>query len=213
MKKFEGLWYSEPLMRVRTVVVGVWVLIFAAFRVSVSVAEEPVQETVKKADIPQKAVELSPCRDGRLGVKFLCDPDWELQTEEETMLIVISSDPAVTVTVARSKAPVVFVEQLTKESLKQMGQYADGFMTENVQFAKQKAVKVEGFAEAYPEIRLLDYYVVNDFKLFSVLFSVNPKEKWADYRPLIEKVVESFEFLEKTEDLYSVQKLLEPQKP
>jgi len=148
---------------------------------------------------PVKEVELEVCTDDKLQVKFLCNPDWELETEDNAMLIVISKDPVVTLTIAKAKSPVIFLEQLTKETLAEMGQYADGFTQEKAQFAGQEAVKVQGVPKEFPEIRLLDHYVLYDLILYSVLFSVNPKEKFDDYAALFNKITESFAFVEKVE--------------
>ncbi len=167
----------------------------------------PSQETSLPTENPEKSIELQVCRDSRLGIRLLCNPDWGLQTEKETMLIIVSSDPAVTITIAQSKSPVIFPEQLTRDALSEMGQYAEGFIVENVTFAKERAICVEGFSREYPEIRLLDYYVVHDFKLYSVLFSVNPKERWPDYRPLIDKIIDSFEFVTPPEDVFNLEEL------
>jgi len=145
---------------------------------------------------PDKIVELQVCTDDKLRVKFLCNPDWALETEADAMLIVISEDPAVTMTIAKSKSPVIFLGQLTKEALQEMGQYAEGFSQEKAKLASGDAIKVQGFSREFPEIRLLDYYLLHDLSLYSVLFSVNPKEKFDDFGPLLNQIADSFGFLE-----------------
>jgi len=156
-------------------------------------------ENFDENSAPIKTVDLQVCTDDKLQVKFLCNPDWELETEDNAMLIVISEDPVVTLTIAKSKSPVIFLEQLTKETLAEMGQYTDGFTQETAQFAGHEAVKVQGVPKEFPEIRLLDHYVLYDLSLYSVLFSVNPKEKFDEYAALFNKIAESFTFVEKVE--------------
>ncbi len=139
---------------------------------------------------------LQICKDEELGVKLLCNPDWELQTGKEAILIIISSDPAVTLTIARQKSPIVSLEQLSNSLLTELGQYEEGFDTERTRLANQEAIKVKGFYKNYSQVRLLDYYLVHDSFLYMILFSVNPKEEWDHYKFLIKKVAESLSFID-----------------
>lgn len=154
-------------------------------------------ETPPGRQNPFTTVDLQACMDETLGVKFLCNRDWKLKTEQKAILIIISEGPAVTLTIARFNSPVVFLEQLTQKTLQDLGQYAGGFTHEIVPFANQKAIKVQGIAEDFPEIRLLDFYLLHDLSLYSVLFSVNPQEEFEQFGPLFNRIVASFTFLKK----------------
>ena len=140
-------------------------------------------------------IQLDICKDEKIGVKFLCNLDWEMETNEGAMLVIISEDPAVTMTVSKSGSPVLFLEQLNDRTIQAIGNYKEDFKTEKVLVANKQAMKVEGFSKGYDEIRLLDYYFVFDNAPFGILFSVNPKGEWDSYRPLFEKIVESVDFI------------------
>ena len=157
------------------------------------------EEGAVKAAIPVEEIILQQCTDGTLGVKFLCNPDWSLETDENAILVVISEDPAVLFTVAKVETPLAFVEELNGEQLKQMGQYADEFSTQLIQLAGHDALKVEGFSEKYPSIRLRDYYVIQGNVLYSFLFSVDPRELFNKYSPLFEKIISSVEVMAEKE--------------
>lgn len=150
-----------------------------------------------KEDETVALMRLEPCKDERLGISILCNPDWELEEYEDTMLIIISSDPAVTLTIAKINESVNFLEELNMEYLKEIGQYMDGFQIEKVTVNKEKAIMVKAFSQQYPDIRLLDYYFLHDKALYGVLFSVNPREDWDKYKTLLKKIAESFKFVDK----------------
>ena len=139
----------------------------------------------------QGIVDLHLCEDNRLGVELSCNRNWKQEVDKDAVLMVINEDPAVLLTVARTKVPVTGIEELTEERIKHMGQYAKGFKMEHLQVNGEPAIKVEGFSEAFPEMRLMDFYVAHDYRLYSFLFSVNPKEEWPKYAVLFAKIVES----------------------
>ena len=139
---------------------------------------------------------LENCAEKTLEVEFLCDPEWKSGKKGNTVFAVISADPAVTLTIHRRASPVVSLLQWDHQQLKDLGKYADGFRTEQVAFAGEEALKVKAFSEEYPQIRLLDYYLIHDGDLYSILFSVEPKENWDDYKFLLQKIAHSFNFID-----------------
>ena len=166
-------------------------LLFLLLNVSAGVCGEDT------SDLPSQTVAHQVCSEEKtLKVQFLCNPDWQLQTEKNAMHLIISDDPAVTLTIAKADSPVIFIEQLTDKALKAMGQYQDGFFKARVKVASQDAVKVEGLSEQFPEIRLVDFYVIHDLSLYSILFSVNPKGEWFRYAAVLEKIIQSFQFMD-----------------
>ena len=142
------------------------------------------------------ALLLHTCRDDQFGVKFLCDTNWELEIHDDAVLLIISSDPAVTMTVAKTATPLTYLSQMNIKFLEDMGNYSDGFQTEQTRLAGHDAVKVKAFSREFPEVRVLDYYILRDKNLYSVLFSVNPKEEWERYKFFIKQIVDSFSFIE-----------------
>jgi hypothetical protein len=151
-----------------------------------------VSPTVMFAD----DIELHRCSDAKLGVRFYCNPDWELVSEGDSMLMIISEDPVVTLTIAKSEQPVIFLDQLTEDVLQEIGQYADGFGVSRVWMANQEAVQVIGHHRWHPETQLIDHYLIHDVDLYSVLISISPKESVRDYENLLNIIVEHFEFKE-----------------
>jgi hypothetical protein len=149
-------------------------------------------ESLKEIEEAQGVIDIHPCLDERLGVELLCNRQWKQEVEPHAVMMVISPNPAVLLTVARAEEPVTGIEELTVERLKALGQYAEeGFKAEKVTVNGNQAIRVEGFAKDYPELRLLDFYVIHDYTLYSFLFSVNPKEEWDNYSVLFGKIAQS----------------------
>lgn len=147
---------------------------------------------LKAIEQAQGIVDLHLCREDKLGVELLCNGSWKQEVDrDQAVMMVISQDPAVLLTVAKSKEPVTSIDELTKEKIKSLGHYALGFTMERLTLNGSPAIKVEGYSEDFPETRLLDYYVVNDYRLYSFLFSVDPKEAWSDFSVLCAKIAES----------------------
>ena len=146
-----------------------------------------------------KSIDLHECSEKKLGLKFLCNPDWIIETDKDSILIVISDEPAVTMTLAQAKSPVIFFEQLNDEALTGMGQYENGFTRKQISIGGEKAWQVKGFSKGYPEIQLLDFYFIHDFKLYSVLFSVDPKQDFDNYEELFTRMAQSITFLDPPE--------------
>jgi hypothetical protein len=161
-------------------------LLFAAL--SNTFAADDPSENIEEA---QGIIDIHPCRDKHVGVELLCNRKWPQEVEPNAVMMIISSDPAVLLTVAKAKEPITGIEELTQSRLKAIGQYAEGFKAERVKVDGNEAIRVEGFANEYPEMRLLDFYVIHDYTLYSFLFSVNPKEEWDTYAVLIGKIAQS----------------------
>lgn len=145
--------------------------------------------------VEPQSIELHECSDDKLKVSFLCNPDWELRTEEDALFIIISrNNPRITMTVAKSEAPVLFLTQLTRSALKEIGEYADGFTMQSVLINDVEAVNVVASSESFPQMYLQDYYLIHDVSLYALLFSVEPKDQSPAYEDMIYKIKESFRF-------------------
>jgi len=156
--------------------------------------------------IEDQIIALYKCTDKKIGVSLLCNEEWRLHEGKESILLVMYRNPAVTLTVTRISKELKFLTQLDKDSLKSLGNYKDGFRSDYDTIAGEKAIKVNGFSEEYPNIRLQDYYVLHNGQLYGFLFSVNPKQEWDSYKFLIKKMSESFEFTDKNTIIKKVEK-------
>ena len=164
----------------------IFILMFSIFNSEVS-ADDLELRAIEKA---QGIVDLHLCKDDRLGVELLCNRDWKQEISRDAVLFTISTDPAVLLTVARSKELVTGMDELSDDKIKRLGQYTDGFKIEHLKIGDDSAIKVDGFSSAFPELRLMDYYVIHDYRLYSFLFSVDPQEEWVNYSVLFSKIVE-----------------------
>lgn len=169
--------------------------LIAVFYLCFTMAAEPVKMMAAQAQETTQTYQLHECTDDKLGVKFLCDPDWEIQSGDNVMLIIINKNPSVTLTVAKSDTPVVFMEQLTNPVLQELGQYQDGFRTQIVDLGGQQAIQVIGKSKEIASAGLIDFYAIHDINLYSILFLVDPRDSFADYEALFGKIKESFQFL------------------
>ena len=66
------------------------------------------QEEGSEGGALQQADSLEICTDSQLGVKFLCNTQWKLRTVDDAILIIISSEPAVTLTIAKIDSEINF---------------------------------------------------------------------------------------------------------
>lgn len=181
-------------------------IVFIFFPKHAKAQEVSESGTLQEAVQPPESylIELHDCLDEDLGIRFLCNPDWQVQTDEHVVMLIISQEPTVTLTIAKSEHPVVFLEQLNDAFLAEIGGYAPGFLRETLHLEGKDIIRIEGVARDFPEMKLLDYYFIKDFALYSILFSIDPEEQYPLYRNLIERILESFEvvsFQEPREDL------------
>lgn len=167
---------------------AIFILIFIALARQVW-ADDPQLGLLENA---QGIVDLHLCADRRLGVELLCNRSWQQDVDrKEAVMMVIQQDPAVLLTVARINEPVTGIDELTEAMVRMLGQYANGFKYTRLEVNGLPAVKVEGFSQDFPEMRLMDYYVVHDYRVYSFMFSVNPKDEWPNYSVLFDKIAES----------------------
>jgi hypothetical protein len=137
------------------------------------------------------------CTDRRLNLRFYCENGWKIQQADEAVLVVASSDPMVTLIVARIDSSITLLGQMTKKILDDMKQYRNGYMTEYVTYNDQQFFRVKALAQSDSEKRILDHYFIHEGKLYSILFSVKPKAKWDEHKFLIEKVLQSLKLYNK----------------
>jgi len=135
------------------------------------------------------------CIDSNLGVKFHCNPNWVIQQNEDNLVVTISSYPEVTFTIEKTKLRIGFLSQLTQWSLNKMQRYAEGFGTERNTIANREALKVKAFSKENPRVRLSEYYLIHNLTLYRVVFSIQPKDEWDNYKFLIKMIMDSFNFV------------------
>lgn len=136
------------------------------------------------------------CQDAKLGIQFLCDPDWILEEHEDgTLFLLISSEPEVSLTLIKEDSEIITLKDLTWPLLQEMGQYQDNFSMDYITIAGREAMNVEAISLVDEEMRLSDFYVTKDGALYSMLFAVKPKEHFTQFVPMIFNIVNSFEFL------------------
>lgn len=134
---------------------------------------------------------LESCHDKKLRVGFLCNPGWGYQLVEDGLLVVIASDPIVTVTFARIDSEISRLPKLNKSVLMGKNLYQKGFRRELTTLNDQDVVIVRAFSKKNPDRRVLDHFFIHEDKLFGVLFSVSPKVQWDEYKFLIKEVADS----------------------
>ncbi len=141
--------------------------------------------------------QLDTCVDDRLGIKFRCNPEWPIITDNESLLISIkeTTTDVVSLTVGRSAEQGINFADLTRSTLREIGQYADFFSIEDIMIGQEKAIRVKAEATAAPDAKLMDYYLIHEGQLYSFMFLVSPKEQFRNYEMLFERIMDGFEFL------------------
>ncbi len=143
---------------------------------------------------------LEMCHDKKLRVAFLCDPDWDYQLVEDGLLVIMSRDPIVTITFARIDSEITHLPKLNKSVLSKKNLYEKGFRRDLMQINGRDVIIVRAFAKKDASRRVLDHFFMRDEKLFGVLFSVTPKDKWDEFKFKIKAVADSISFPEDTAD-------------
>ncbi len=154
----------------------------------------PGDGTVFAAD----KMSLNLCSDQKLGIKILCNPDWQLVTKQHNFTMIIEEDAqeSVSVTIAKSDQKAGRLSELNRSVLQFLGGYEDFFKVESFKFGSRDALKVEGGLKESPDTQSLDYYLIHDGYLYMVLFSCHPKKHFVNYKKMFEEMIASFEFIE-----------------
>ena len=173
-------------------VIGLVFLSLGLFFMDVSI----VQAVYTDRDIEISAVKKNTCTDSEFGIQFYCEADWKWRRVNDAILIIVSDNPTVTLTISKVNTPIRFLGQLTYSILEQTGLYADGFKTEHVTIADKNVLQVKAFSRHDENIRLNDYYYVHHQLLYGILFSVNPKEDWEQAKYKIKKIKSSIQFFD-----------------
>src|SRR5436190_279079 len=124
-----------------------------------------------KAKAPEETVYLNMCSELKLGFKIKCNPDWQLETRDQSLMMIIKAGPAefVTLTISRSKDKVKGLSELTRSVLQFLGQYEDFFKINQSTVGLQPAYVIKARAKDHPDIQLYDFYVVKNQYLYSIL--------------------------------------------
>lgn len=127
-------------------------------------------------------------------VSFECRPDWKWLRMEDKIIVIISTDPTVTLTLAKDDERIVFLEQLTPRRLGAANKYRDDFQIEPVRISGSPAVKVKAYARNWEDVRLSEYYYLRASSLHRVSFAVHPRDAWPQQQYLIQSIIDSFHF-------------------
>ena len=162
-------------------------------------------EQERRAAVPQMPLRqsrpagilLNECWNLDLKIKFLCDFAWyKKEVDQNSVYYIVDTAPSVKLKIVKIDLGILTIQQLNREKLEAIGQYDQGFVTEEAKVAGFKAVKVKAYAKNDLQTRLMDYYFVRDQRLYIMMFSVHPKEKWDNYKFIFQEIVESLQFYE-----------------
>ncbi|MFT5387918.1 MAG: hypothetical protein ACI9E5_001053 [Candidatus Omnitrophota bacterium] len=155
---------------------------------------EELLEPSAPSKVSRRSEEYGFCSYDKLHIGFRCHLDWLYAQDKNNFRAVISQDPEVTFSIISVDSGVKFLSQLSAKRLDSFDLYAEGFAIERATMADQKTIKVKAFSKQNANVRLTDYYFVNDNKLYGVLFSVTPKSRWDEVQHLIDYIAKSISF-------------------
>lgn len=145
---------------------------------------------------------LSLCRSDLLGVEFLCNAEWKLDRGENYAKIIISSDPLIIMSIEQTGVKISFASQLYRNAVSDMDRYSDNFGIEKIEYCDREALRVAGFDKNDPNIMYLDYYLSDHAELYAIKFSFESGDVFKQNKKLIEKVTDSFAFVQDGEKYY-----------
>ncbi len=147
----------------------------------------------KAEERKEQSITLQECTDKILGFKMYCNPNWGLETEKGSVSMIIAEGPvSVTAMITKMEEPDLTLNDLTPVYLKATGQYQDAMKISSTHLQNYDLIHVEALALKNAQTQLSDYYIIRKPYLYGVLFSVDPKEKFADYKALFDKMIDSF---------------------
>lgn len=167
----------------------------------------PVQAAEVPELKPMSTNKLKPrmttCIDKNLGYRIKCSPDWKLETKPKSISLLINeqADQTVSMTVTQHEENGLTLADLTPKALKDVFRYAEHFRIGKTNIGKEKGVVVEAALADFPDVMVLDYYLIKDQFLYRISFSVNKRELYSEYKPLFRKLITSFVFFDPNEPL------------
>ncbi|VAX36813.1 hypothetical protein MNBD_UNCLBAC01-1317 [hydrothermal vent metagenome] len=168
-------------------------LIIAVFLTHPAVLSAITEHLVDITETPVTYGQSNSCINKTFGVTFICNPEWEIKTHNNSIIVTISNSPDVTFIIEKLPSRLGFLSQLNKYILEKMHRYAKGFDTEHLRMANRETLKVKAFAKNNTEIRLSEYYLIDHLNLYRLRFAV-PKKNWAEYKFMIKRITDSFDF-------------------
>ena len=157
-----------------------------------------LDRTAKKTNSPSASDAPSnpdQCRSEALKIQFKCPTNWTAPEEQNNALFLSSTDRSVAMYVTQIDTALRYLHQLDRTEMKKIGNYADGFVVEEIVFAGENALKVKAFSDATPSSRLTDHYLIHKGKFYRVSFTVTPKELWDEHKFLVQELSQGFSFL------------------
>lgn len=158
-----------------------------------------IDELLKlKIDAPDSPLPSSTCKMEEFGVEYNCNLNWKVQVDKMgRKRLLVLEDPMVTLNFNIIDMHVKFLDQISRITLEKFGFYQEGFRTEKVNFAGQKAILVKGFDQENEQAQRRDYFYIHEGQLVWVNFSLEPKDRWNDGKGVIQEIKESFVALAK----------------
>jgi hypothetical protein len=143
------------------------------------------------SNLPQEEPRQA-CRLDDYGLSYMCNPAWVVEKQDDVTLIVVSTDPLTMITIRFPEPKIKFPVQLSKIYFEDKKWYQPGFQKESCTFAGREAIRIKAFPSDNPEVRVTDYYFMNQGKLVGVFFSVFPKDRFEEAQFQIKEIADSF---------------------
>jgi hypothetical protein len=145
-------------------------------------------------------IDLTECADRQLEFRMFCNPRWPLHRDNGKLTMEITANPqeeSVGVTVTRLEELGLGFDDLTPTALSRVFNYGDNFTYARTKIKWNKAIRVEAQSHQNSDEYLLDYFFINDGRLYRISYSANGRESYRRYLPLFLKMISSFDFLKK----------------
>ncbi len=141
---------------------------------------------------------LTTCTDKNLGFQIKCSPHWQREISPESLMLVVKGRPRhiVTVTITKFAQGQYLWEDLSPKNLQANFHYEPDFKIGPSRVGGQKAVIVIANPIHYPNVQILDYFVIKNKALYRISFSVNTRNRFEEYKDLFAVLIRSFTFTE-----------------
>ncbi len=136
------------------------------------------------------------CRDQKLGLQFICDPDWPIETDTNVLMLIIQENPSITLTLTKIEEGPSSLDELTPEILAEIGPYAKGFKTHRVWMNQYDTLMIEAKTINDPNQRVVDFYLLKNNTLYGVMFFFESFESLMESQHLFEQIITSLDFID-----------------
>ncbi len=172
-------------------------LIFTALWLPATILAAPETQADHPTNVAKELPAFITCTDKNLGFKIKCSPKWGQEIQKHSLIFILKDKPynVATLSITRFPNSDTKLDDLTPSRLQKSFHYAQNFRFGPSKVADEKALVVVATLQQFPNVQILDYFVMKKKDLYRISFTVHTKNRYAEYKDLFGEIVRSFQFI------------------